>query len=138
MSSVIGNEAHEERAQLVAHARTIIMQALDVKAADANVLHLSYCDFYIQVAFSPEHGIMTFTLIRPLDWAVDISDYQTVNEINLESMLGSCSVDAADSCFFYRMPHWLETELPVARLLEMLNRCVDEAKLACSKLTGGV
>ena len=137
MSKTTGNAEHQRRMQLVAHTRTIIMQALDVKAADANVLHLSYCDFYIQAAFSPEQSAMTFTLIRPLDWSVDIRDYQTVNEINLESMRGSCSVDAAGNCFFYRMAHWLETELPAARLLEMLNCCVDDAKLAYNRLTGG-
>ena len=137
MNYTTGNAEHERRMQLVAHTRSLIMQALDVKAVDANVLHLSYCDFYIQAAFSPEQSTMTFTLIRPLDWPVDISDYHTVNEINLESIRGSCSVDAADRCFFFRPSPWLETELPAARLLELLNCCVSYAHLPVNRPDGG-
>jgi len=137
MSNELGPEERERRAQLVARTRTIIMQALDVKAVDADVLHLSYCDFYIQVAFSLAHPLMAFVLIRPLSRSVTVEDYKTINELNLESVLGSHSVDAGGNCFFYRTAHWLETELTAARLLEILNRCVDEANRAYRKLVDG-
>lgn len=133
----IAPKEQARRKHLVAHSRTIFMQALDVKVADTDTLHFSYLDFYVQVAFSIAHPLMAFAMIRKLEEPSDI-DYEAVNRLNLESVLGSHSVDDTAGCYFYRTAHWLETELSAERLLEMLNRCMDEAARGYERLSSSV
>ena len=62
---------------------------------------------------------------------------QMVNQLNLNSVLGSHAINQEVGCYSYRSTHWLDTELTAERFFEMLDRCADEADRGYIRLKAG-
>ena len=56
-----------------------------------------------------------------------LKQMDTLNSLNLKSVLGSHSINKDVGCYSYRATHWLDNELGVSRFFEILDRCIDEA-----------
>lgn len=117
----------ERRKEIVRHIRQILLNEMQVEAADESSIMLNYRGYYLQVSFSELHPLMVFCLAKGLAGPVTPKQYQAVNDLNLRSVLGSHAVNEDVGCYSYRATQWLDTEIDIVRFFEMLDRCVDEA-----------
>ncbi len=135
MEQCLTLQEEQRRRELSEHARDVVTNTFSVEDADDTSLMLSYDGFYLQIAFSQMHPLMVFYLARSLDRASTQKDWRQINELNLKSVLGSHALNDQIGCYAYRSAHWLDTEISKPRFLEMLGRCVDEAKRGYMSLT---
>jgi len=136
METTINMPERIRQKELAGQARTLITQIMPVEDADETSLILGYEGFYLQIAFSELHPLMVFYLAKSLERPGSRKVSQIINEINLQSVLGSHAVNTEAGCYSYRTAHWLDAELTKGRFFEMLERSAYEAGWAYSKLTG--
>ena len=126
----------QRRRDITEHTRRMILKELPVKEQDETSLMTQYDDYYLQVSFSELHPLMVFCLARPLAKPSSAKQRQLMNDLNLQSILGSHAINDEVGCYSYRATQWLDTELDARRFFEILDRCVDEANRGFYKLTG--
>jgi len=115
------------RKTVAQNARRMIMENLTVEDADEKSLVSNWNGFYLQISFSYLHPLMVIYLARSLTKPDTPKRKQTLNELNMKSVLGSHAVNDQIGCYSYRSSHWLDSELTKQRFLEMLDRCAEEA-----------
>lgn len=125
----------KRRRERIRRVRFIILNEMQVEAQDETSLMLSYNGYYLQISFSELHPLMVFCLAKALPDPISEKHYGILNDLNLNSVLGSHSVNDEIGCYSYRATHWLDTDLTVMRFFEMLDRCVDEAQRGYHRLT---
>ena len=109
---------------------------IDINNCVFNRFTLNVNYLYLQIAFSELHPLMVFYLAKSLEQPGSRKVSRLINEINLNSVLGSHAVNAEAGCYSYRTAHWLDTELTRYRFFEMLERSAYEAGWAYSQLIG--
>ena len=134
MNDNISCQEQERRKQLSDRVRATVVRVLPVKDSDETSVMLVYHGFYLQISFSEFHPLMVFYLARGLDLQGTHSDRKLINELNLSSVLGSHALNSEVGCYSFRAAHWLDTELSQQRLIEMLDRCADEATRGYDRL----
>lgn len=137
MANTINTNERARRKELAVQARALISQTLPVEDADESSLMLGYGGFYLQITFSELHPLMAFFLARSLNRPCTTKDMRSVNDMNLISALGSHCVNTEAGCYTFKAAHWLDTELTKDRFLEILERSVEVAERAYTKLTHG-
>lgn len=123
------------RKELIKRVRFVILDEMNVEAQDETSLMLTYNGYYLQISFSELHPLMVFCLAKAMPEPLSEKHYGIVNDLNLKSVLGSHSVNEEIGCYSYRATHWLDTDLPVVRFYEILDRCIDEAARGYNSLT---
>lgn len=125
--SVLSNEEQLHRADLARKARQLAYECFAVESSDADSISFFCCGFYLQMSFSEMHPLIVFCLAKKLKDTESRKQLETVNELNLHSVLGSHTVNPEVGCYAYRAVHWLDTELTRDRLNEILDRLLGEA-----------
>lgn len=134
MDDNLSNREKSRRTRLAKQARQLILDTVKVESSDATSLMLMYNEFYLQIAFSPLHPLMILYAARAVPNADTTVLKESVNELNLRSVLGSYAINSEVGCFSYRATQWLDVELTQERFLEMLDRCLDEARRGYARL----
>lgn len=130
----LSKEEQQRRQGLAQQARSMILSHMDAEDEDNTSVMMEYQDYYMQISFSPLHPLMVICLAKAIRHSELPGRKQSVNELNLHSVLGSHAINDAVGCYSYRMTHWLDTELTPERFFEILERCVDEANRGYQKL----
>ena len=125
--SVLSNEEQLRRAGLVRKARQLAYECFAVESSDSDSISFFCCGFYLQMSFSELHPLIVFSLAKKLKDTESRKQLETVNELNLHSVLGSHTINPEVGCYAYRAVHWLDTELTRERLNEILDRLLGEA-----------
>ena len=125
----------KRRKEVSEHTRNMILSRLDIEEQDETSVMTGYRNYYLQISFSELHPLMVFCLAKNLDHTGGTRQMNSINELNLKSILGSHSVNKEVGCYSYRATHWLDKELEVGRFFEILDRCVDEADKGYARLT---
>lgn len=125
----------KRRKEIVRYVRQLILNEMQVEAADECSIMLSYRGYYLQISFSELHPLMVVCLAKVLRGPVLTNQYQRINDLNLKSVLGSHAVNEEIGCYSYRATQWLDTEINMPRFFELLDRCVDEAARGYHVLT---
>jgi len=133
--SELSQEEQKKRSQITEHTRRMILSQLPIESQDDISLMAEYRGYYLQVSFSRLHPLMVFCLARELKESGTPKQYPLINELNLQSILGTHTINGETGCYSYRAAHWLEMELNGSRFLEILNRCADEADRGFYKLS---
>lgn len=123
----ISIQEQTRRKAIAAHARRLILDNLKVQDADDVSLLLHYENFYLQISFSELHPLMALNLARGLEKPATAKRKALLNELNLKSVLGSHAINEEVGCYTYRAAHWLDAEISLQRLHEILSRCTEEA-----------
>lgn len=124
----------QRRQELARRARSMILSHMQVEDEDGTSVMLGYRDYYMQISFSPLHPLMVICLAKAIRNPEMPGRKQSVNELNLHSVLGSHAINDDVGCYSYRMTHWLDAELTPERFFEILERCFDEASRGYQKL----
>ena len=125
----------KRRKKIVRYVRQLILNEMQVEAADECSIMLSYRGYYLQISFSELHPLMVVCLAKVLRGPVLTNQYQRITNLNLNSVLGSHAVNEEIGCYSYRATQWLDTEINMPRFFELLDRCVDEAARGYHVLT---
>ena len=125
----------KRRKEIVRYVRQLILNEMQVEAADECSIMLSYRGYYLQISFSELHPLMVVCLAKVLRGPVLPNQYQRINNLNLNSVLGSHAVNEEIGCYSYRATHWLDTEINMPLFFVLLDRCVDEAARGYHVLT---
>ena len=126
------------RCKLVKNARDMICSVLPIEEGEEQMLISGYRDCYLQISFSMMHPLMVICLARQMKYPSTTKQYRQVNELNLQSILGSYAINDEVGCYAYRATQWLDAELDATRFFEILDRCVDEAERGFYRLAGSV
>ena len=124
----------QRRRELIKYARNLLTEEMPIEAQDESSVMFSYRGFYLQVSFSELHPLMVFCLAKGLNKPLKQTKFQAINDLNLKSVLGSHAVNNEIGCYSYRATHWLDVQLDVKRIREILDRCVDEAQRGYQKV----
>jgi len=124
----ITNLEQENRQLLVRRTREMISRFLPVQDQDETSIMVTLDEFYLQILFSDIHPLMVLYLARAIDRSVTAKDFRLINDLNLQSVLGGHALNTDIGCYTYRSTHWLNGELSQQRMMEMLDRCVEDAK----------
>ena len=127
----------KRRKEIVRYVRQLILNEMQVEAADECSIMLSYRGYYLQISFSELHPLMVVCLAKVLRGPVLTNQYQRINDLNLKSVLGSHAINQDVGCYAYRSTHWLDTELDENRFQEILDRCFEEADRGYDMLKSG-
>ena len=92
-----------------------------------------YRGFFLQISFSDVHPLMMICLVKTIQ--LTAKRYLMVNQLNLNSALGSHAVNDEICCYSYRATQWLDVEMSPDRFYEILDRCVEEATRGYRLLT---
>ena len=127
-------EEQRRRATLAAQAKHVICESLLIEAADETDLTSTFRGFYLQISFSELHPLVVFCLARKIWDTESPKQIESVNELNLQSVLGTHTVNPEVGCYAYRAVHWLDAPLTKNRLFELLDRYNAEALKGYNRL----
>lgn len=128
-------EEQLRRKDIADHTRQMVLNQMMVESQDETSLITGYRDYYLQLSFSVLHPLMVICFAKTLHNTQSIHKKELVNELNLESVLGSHAINEAVGCYSYRATQWLDSDISPQRYFEMLERCADEADRAYQKLS---
>lgn len=128
-------EEQLRRKDIADHTRQMVLNQMMVESQDETSLITGYRDYYLQLSFSVLHPLMVICFAKALHNTQSIHKKELVNELNLESVLGSHAINEAVGCYSYRATQWLDSDISPQRYFEMLERCADEADRAYQKLS---
>ena len=120
-------EEQKRRKKISENTRKMIQSRLTIEEQDETSVMTGYRNYYLQISFSDLHPLMVFCLAKKLNHTGGLKQLDTLNSLNLKSVLGSHSINKDVGCYSYRATHWLNNELGVSRFFEILDRCIDEA-----------
>lgn len=126
----------KRRREIADHTRQMILSKMDVVDEDDTSLMTSYCNYYLQISFSELHPLMVICLAKSLEHPSSTAQRKIINNLNLQSILGSHAINDEVGCYAYRATQWLDAEMGEKRFYEILDRCVDEAERGYHKLAG--
>ena len=121
------------RRVLAEHASQLVSKALHVEDFDDSTLVTYQDGFHIQFGFSAMHPLIVMCLVRPMTPPTG-EQLDMINDLNLNTVLGSHSINRTTSCYSFRVTQWLDTEITEQRLFEILQRALEEAKKGYSIL----
>ena len=127
-------EEQFRRADLTAKARRLFCDCFAITSADETSITINYFGFYVQVSFSSLHPLVMFCFAGMLRETGTDAQLKALNELNLQSVLGTHTVNPEAGCYAYRAVHWLDTELTRERLFELLGRFAGEAQRGYDRL----
>jgi len=130
----ISAQEKARRKTMAEGARRMIMENLTVEDSDETSLTVNWDGFYLQISFSFLHPLMVIYLAHSLTKPDTAKRKNTLNDLNLKSVLGSHAVNDQVGCYSYRAAQWLDSELTKQRFLEMLERCTEEAARGYAQL----
>ena len=120
-------EEQKRRKKISENTRKMIQSRLTIEEQDETSVMTGYRNYYLQISFSDLHPLMVFCLAKKLNHTGGLKQLDTLNSLNLKSVLGSHSINKDVGCYSYRATHWLDNERGVSRFFEILDRCIDEA-----------
>ena len=132
--SNISIEEQNRRAGLAARARRLFCDCFAITSADETSITINYFGFYVQVSFSALHPLVMFCFAGTLRETGTDAQLKALNELNLQSVLGTHTVNPEAGCYAYRAVHWLDPELTRERLFELLGRFAGEAQRGYDRL----
>ena len=94
----------QEEAQLAANrariqkARKLITGLLRLDTEENDALSGFYEDYYLQIDFSEAHPLLMLSLAKPFYVPMNINMYRALNRVNLNSILGSHTVNGDVGC----------------------------------------
>lgn len=129
------SEEQLRRTSLARNARQLICECFMIESADDTSLTAYYRGFYLQLSFSELHPLIVFCLAKKIRDTESTKQFESVNELNLRSVLGSHTINPEVGCYAYRAVHWLDVELTRDRLFEILERLAGEAQRGYNRLS---
>lgn len=127
MSTLVITETEvQRRKQLAEQAMELIKSFMPWESEEPNCIMTTYKGFYLQISISDIHPLIVFCFVRAIPENCEFS-LERVNEVNLLGILGCHCINLEAGCYTYRTVTWLETELCRARLVEILDRCIEDA-----------
>ena len=123
----------KNRRQLAERAYQLVSKALQVEDFDDSTLVTYQDGFHLQCGFSAMHPLLVMCLVRSIALLTE-EQLDMINELNLNTVLGSHSINRATGCYSFRVTQWLDAELTEQRLFEILQRALEEAKKGYSVL----
>ena len=123
----------KNRRQLAERAYQLVSKALQVEDFDDSTLVTYQDGFHLQFGFSAMHPLFVMCLVRSIALLTE-EQLDMINELNLNTVLGSHSINRATGCYSFRVTQWLDAELTEQRLFEILQRALEEAKKGYSVL----
>ena len=123
----------KNRRQLAERAYQLVSKALQVEDFDDSTLVTYQDGFHLQFGFSAMHPLLVMCLVRSIALLTE-EQLDMINELNLNTVLGSHSINRATGCDSFRVTQWLDAELTEQRLFEILQRALEEAKKGYSVL----
>lgn len=123
----LSTQEQQRRKRIADQARQMILEHLSVEDEDETSLTTYYREYYMQISFSSLHPLIVICLAKSIPNPDSIKKRRMVNQLNLNSVLGSHAINQEVGCYSYRSTHWMDTELTADRFFEMLDRCADEA-----------
>ena len=130
----LSTEEKQLRRRIAENVREMIKENLNIQDEDGSSLVADYCGYYLQISFSDVHPLMVLCLAKGLAGS-DAEKKNKVNDLNLNSILGSHAINDEVGCYSYRATQWLDLAISPARFFEILDRCVDEAARGYRMLT---
>ena len=130
----LSTEEKQLRRRIAENVRAMIKENLNIQDEDGSSLVADYCGYYLQISFSDVHPLMMLCLAKELA-GIDTEKKNKVNDLNLNSILGSHAINDEVGCYSYRATQWLDLAISPARFFEILDRCVDEAARGYRMLT---
>lgn len=131
-------ETHPEEqlrhTSLAVQARKLICDSFLIESDNGESLTTYYRGFYLQMSFSSVHPLIVFCLARRIWDTESPRQLEAVNELNLQSILGSHTINPGAGCYAYRAVHWLDTEFTKERLFELADRFCAEAQRGYQRL----
>ena len=127
-------EEQFRRADLAARARRLFCDCFAITSADETSITINYFGFYVQLSFSGIHPLVMFCFPATLRQTGTHAQLKALNKLNLQSVLGTHTVNLEAGCYAYRAVHWLDTELTRERLFELLGRFAGEAQRGYDRL----
>lgn len=124
----------QQRKEVSVYTRNMILDELEIEEQDETSVMTGYRGYYLQISFSELHPLMVFCLAKKLHNTDGMKQMNSINELNLKSILGSHSINKEVGCYSYRATHWLDKKLDLPRFYEILDRCVDEADKGYARL----
>ena len=116
----------QHRKQVAEQTMESIKRILPWESEEPNCIMTNYKGFYLQISISEVHPLIAFCFVREIPDYTEIN-LEKVNEVNLLGILGCNCINQKAGCYTYRTAIWLETDLSNVRLVEILDRCVEEA-----------
>lgn len=123
----------KNRRQLAERAYQLVSKALQVEDFDDSTLVTYQDGFHLQFGFSAMHPLLVMCLVRSIALLTE-EQLDMINELNLNTVLGSHSINRATGRYSFRVTQWLDAELTEQRLFEILQRALEEAKKGYSVL----
>ncbi len=123
-----------EEAQLAANrariqkARKLITGLLRLDTEENGALSGFYEDYYLQIDFSEAHPLLMLSLAKPFYVPMNINMYRALNRVNLNSILGSHTVNGDVGCYSFRLTQWLFSDLTADQVRMLLDRAVAETE----------
>lgn len=127
MSTLVITEIEiQRRKQLAEQAMELIKTFLPCESEEPYCIVASYKGFFLQVTISDVHPLIVFCFVRAIP---ENSEFrlEKANETNLSCILGCHCINQEAGCYTYRTTTWLDNELSRARLVEILDRSIEEA-----------
>ena len=112
----------------VDNARSLIQAQLGLGAEEDGTLSGYYGGFYLIVGFSHLHPLMVFSFCRPFTSKATVNTYRALNRANVNSILGSHSLNLDIGCYCFRATHWLFEDLSSIQLQRFMDRCMADAQ----------
>lgn len=122
------------RRERVKRTVAIIKETLGVTEWNRNEFFLIYDGYWLQITFSEAHPFMLVCYSKPLDDLDVFMAKDLVNELNLGSVLGCHVVTSNPGSYSYRATQWLNEVFTAEQFLEILTRCLTEAKMGYSQI----
>ena len=129
----LSKEEKRLRQKIARKMREMIKSQLPITAEDGMSLASEYRGFFLQISISDVHPLMMICLVKTIQ--LTAKRYLMVNQLNLNSALGSHAVNDEICCYSYRATQWLDVEMSPDRFYEILDRCVEEATRGYRLLT---
>lgn len=123
----------KNRRQLAERAYQLVSKALQVEDFDDSTLVTYQDGFHLQFGFSAMHPLLVMCLVRSIALLTE-EQLDMINELNLNTVLGSHAINRTNNCYSFRITQWLDAELTEQRLFEILQRALEEAKKGYSIL----
>jgi hypothetical protein len=71
---------------------------------------------------------MVFSFCRPFTSKATVNTYRALNRANVNSILGSHSLNLDIGCYCFRATHWLFEDLSSIQLQRFMDRCLADAQ----------
>lgn len=133
----LSQSARQRRKEIARETRQMVSSLLPIAEQDETSLMSDYRGYYIQISFSELHPLMVLCLARVLKSPSTSRQRQMINELNLQSILGSHAINDEVGCYSYRATQWLDVQIDPQRFYEILNRCIEEADRGYYRLMEG-